>query len=195
MNDFLRYLLAPEGMAEGWTAVTERWKWFTHASARRDFDLFRANGIEPRWPDGGIPPDELLDARGREGLAIVCLSVYPKNNGVLLSKGDWLFKMAVHRDDLPRSVGIDCTFGGTYANAAQLRAQRPDLSVGDIFRATVYDREVVITYERVPPEVLRVCPKTAPDAPLSEWPRIVDCNVDDVALFGPPDKIMGYVSV
>ena len=195
MNEFLKRVLSPAGMTEGHGAVVATWEWFTHASARRDLERIKAKGIELKWPDGGFPPEELIAVRGYNHKEIVCLSIYPKNNTVLLSKGDWLFKMALHRDDLPKSVGIDCTFGSTYEMAARWREEQSAASDGDIFREVVRNREVVISYEPIAPGVLRVCPEAAPDAPLSEWPRLVDTVLDDVALFGPPDDVMGYVAV
>jgi hypothetical protein len=195
MNDFLLELLSLEGMTDGLKAVQAAFDWWTHASARRDFEDIKANGLQPRWPDGGITPDELVAARGYGGRDIVCLSPYPKTRTMLLSKGDWLFRMAVKSGDLPGLVGIDCTFGGAYQDAAGLRGKYPDMSRGEIFLRVVRETEVLVIFERIAPEFLRVCPKAAPNAPFSEWPRVEGVEIGDVELFGPPDPIMGYVPV
>jgi hypothetical protein len=155
----------------------------------------QVNGLRPRWPDGGIAPDELVAVRGDGGRDIVCLSSYPKTRAMLLSKGDWLFKIAVKSGDLPSLVGIDCTFGGAYQDAAGLRSKYPEMSRGEIFARTVRATEVLVIFERIAPEFLRVCPNAAPNAPFSEWRRIEDVGTGDVELFGPPDPIMGYVLV
>ena len=63
---------------------------------------------------------------GHDALDMQCLlfPLNPKTRTMLLSKGDWLFKMAVKSGDLPGLVGIDCTFGGAYQDAAGLRGPR-----------------------------------------------------------------------
>jgi len=191
MNDFLLELLSPEGMTDGLKAVQAAFKWWTHASARRNFEDIKANGQRPRWPDGGITPDELVAVRGDGGRGIVCLSPYPKTRTMQLSKGDWLFKMAVESGDLPGLVGIDCTFGGAYQRAASLRGKNPDMSRGEIFLHVVRWAEVLVIFERIAPEFLRVCPQAAASAPFSEWPRIetlrsakLSCSVRRNRLWG-----------
>jgi hypothetical protein len=195
MNDFLLELLSPEGMSDGLKAVQTAFDWWTHASARRDFEDIKVNGLRPRWPDGGIPPDELVAVRGYGGRDIVCLSPHPKMRVMPLSKGDWLFKMAVQSGDLPGLVGIDCTFGDAYRDAAGLRGKYPDMPRGEVFLRMVRKTEVLVTFERIAPEFLRVCPKAEPNAAFSEWPRIVDVEIGDLELLGPPDPVMGYVPV
>jgi hypothetical protein len=194
MNEFVRYLLTPEGMAEGRAAVVGRWEWFTHGAPQSAFAEIKAKGIEPRWPDGSFDIPELIDARGKTGQAIVCLSPIPKTRTIPICKNEWAFVMAVHRDDLPQEIGIDCTFGGTYEQAARWRTQHPGASAGDIFAESVRDREVVVSFVTIRPEIVRVCPKAQRDAPFQDWPRIVDVELADVALFGPPD-LMGCVRI
>ena len=194
MNDFLLELLSPDGMTDGLKAVQAAFAWWTHASAQRDFEDIKANGLQPRWPDGGITPKELVAVRGHGGRDIVCLSPAPKTRSLRLCKDDWLFKMAVKSGDLPGLVGIDCTFGGAYQDAADLRCKYPDKSRHEIFLHMVRQTEVLVIFERIAAEFLRVCPKAAPDASFSEWPCIDEVKIGDVKLFGPPD-LMGYVAI
>jgi hypothetical protein len=193
-DTFLRELLTPQGMAEGHAAVVAAYEWFTHASEVRHFQTVKKTGLQLAWPDGAFDVAEIIDAYGRAGQNIICLSVYPKPSTLLLNKGGAsLFKMALHRDALPARVGIDCTFGGTYAVASQLRRHNPGKTPREIFLAMVRHREIVISFDPIPASVLRVCPKSAPDAPPSEWPMLVDTDFADVAIFGP--DLLGNVPV
>jgi hypothetical protein len=194
MNEFLRYLLSPAGMKEGREAITATWEWFTHGAAQSAFPLIKSKGIEPRWPDGSFDVEELIDARGRDSQAIVCLTPFPKTRRVPICKDEWTFVMAIHRNDLPHEVGIDCTFGGTYAQVADWHAQKPEASAGELFCESVRDREVVVSFVTIRPEIIRVCPTAKREALHSEWPFIVDAELADVALFGPPD-LMGCVRI
>jgi len=194
MNEFLRYLLTAEGMADGWAAVVEQWEWFTHGAPQSAFSHIKEKGIEPRWPDGSFDIEELIGARGRDGQAIVCLTPIPKTRSVSICKNEDVFVMAIHRDDLPREIGIDCTFGGTYEQAAQWRAERPNATAAEIFRESVRDREVVVSFVTIRPEIIRVCPKAAPGALFADWPIITSIELADASLFGPPD-LMGCVRI
>ncbi len=78
MNDFLLELLSPEEMTDGLKAVQVAFDWWTHASARRDFEDIKVNGLRLRWPDGGITPVELVVVPDCDGSDIMCLSLYPK---------------------------------------------------------------------------------------------------------------------
>ena len=123
---------------------------------------------------------------GEAGRNIICLSIFPKNNALLLNKGgSSLFKLALHREALPPRIGLDCTFGGTYDCSLAMLAKDPDASLGKIFLAMVKDREVVISFDAIGPNVLRVCPKAEPNAPHEKWPRQIDTNLNDVAIFNP----------
>lgn len=182
---FLRELLLPEGMRDGRAALIEAYEWFTHARVVAQFDHIKANGIPLAWPDGAIPPPELLEVLGPSRPDIICLSVYPKTRPVLINKAAPMFKMGLCRDALPNRVGVDCTFGGTYELAARKRADNPKLSRAEIFLETVRDREVVISFDTIPADALRVCSSRGLDAPPAEWPRLVDTKLKDVALFKP----------
>lgn len=186
MTDFLRSLLTSEGMAEGRAAVAGRYEWFTHAGLLHDFDSFRAGGLQLRNP-GGVEP---LFAQLYGG-EILCLSIFPKRIFIALNKGGPMFKMAVHRDDLPDRIGIDCSFGSTYSHAQMLHEQNTNSQRGEIFLEVVRNREVIISLDAIPPGVLRVCSKAAPDAPPSEWPMLTATDVHDVAAFAP--DIVGNV--
>jgi hypothetical protein len=101
-DPFLRELLTPEGMADGHAAVVAAYEWFTHASEVRHFERIKANGLQLAWPDGAFDVAEIIEAYGRAGQNIICVSIYPKPSILLLNKGGAsLFKMALHRDALP----------------------------------------------------------------------------------------------
>jgi hypothetical protein len=186
VTDFLRSLLTPDGMDEGRAAVVGRHEWFTHAGLLRDFDLFKAGGLQLRNPQG---VDPLFAQLCRP--EIVCLSIFPKRNSIVLNKGGPMFKMAVHRDDLPDRIGIDCSFGATYAQAQMLHEQNTTRPRGEIFLEMVWNREVIISLDPISPGMLRVCPKGAPDSAPSEWPMLAATEAPDVAVFLP--DIMGNV--
>src|SRR5712664_2783694 len=77
---------------------------------------------------GGGAEEELLQVLGPAGMNIICLSIYPKPSMLLLNKGGAnLFKMALHREALPGRVGLDFTFGGTYADAQRMSQDNPDM--------------------------------------------------------------------
>jgi hypothetical protein len=193
-DQFLRELLTPEGMADGHAAVVAAYEWFTHASEVRHFERIKANGLLLGWPDGAFDVAEIIEAYGRAGQNIICLSIFPKSSILLLNKGDAsLFKVALPRDSLPPRVGIDCTFGGTYAIASQMKRDFPERTRGEMFLAIVKDREIVISFDAIPASGLRVCPKAAPGAPPWEWPTLVDTDFADAAIFGP--DIQGNVPV
>src|SRR5471030_1050752 len=159
-DPFLRELLTPEGMADGHAAVVAAYEWFTHASEVRHFERIKANGLQLAWPDGAFDVAEIIEAYGRAGQNIICVSIYPKPSILLLNKGGAsLFKMALHRDALPPRVGIDCTFGGTYAVASQLKRDNLERTRGEIFMAMVRGREIVISFDAIPASALQVCPK------------------------------------
>jgi hypothetical protein len=180
MTDFLRSMLAPEGMAAGRAAVVGAFEWFTHVGLLSEFDSYKGTGLETRYP-GGV---ETLFAE-LYGYDILCLSIFPKPTPLAIAKGVSMFKMAVHRDDLPRRVGIDCSFGSTYRCAQQLHEADPNKPAADIFLAMVRNREVVISPDGIPATALRVCPKAAPDAPPSEWPMLLSTDISDVSMLEP----------
>jgi hypothetical protein len=183
INPFLCELLTPEGMKEGHAAVVAAYEWFTHASSVDLFDKIKAEGLALRNPGGA--EDEVLHVLGEAGRHIVCLSVYPKTSVMHLNKGKPLFKVALQRNDLPERVGIDSTFGGTYAAAHRMKQDQPDLTRAEVFLAMVKDRTVVVSYDPIPASALRVCPKAAHDAPPREWPMLSVTNFADVAIFEP----------
>lgn len=192
-SQFLEELLSPEGMAEGRAAVVAAYEWFTHARTEDQFETIKMNGIPLSWPGGPVPQIQ-LDALGSDGNRIICLSTYPKHTPLLLNKGGArMFKLALHRDAMPERVALDCTFSGTYEQAANLRAANPVVSRGAIFLDIVRNREVIVTFDTIPPAVLRVCPQTAPDASPWDWPMLVNTDVADVAFFEP--DLVGNVSV
>lgn len=173
-------------MAECRAAVVAAYEWFTHARTVDQFENVKAKGIPLAWPEAAFPPAELLEALGKAGQNIICLSIFPKNSILHLDKGhSSVFKMALQRDALPLRVGLDCTFGGTYDCASTMRASKPDASLGEIFLAVVRNREVVITFDAIRPDVLRICPKAEPDAPHEKWPRLVDTDFEEAAIFKP----------
>lgn len=188
-DSFLCGLLSPAGMAAGRAAVIDTFEWFTHASPIDHFEAIQSQGLVRAWPGSTEGREEILATLGEEGLSIVCLSPYPKSIPLFLNKGGAsLFKMALNRGAIPARVGIDCTFGGTYSHAANMKATNAQMSDADVFLAMVRDREVIVTFDPIPSNVLRVCPNVAPDLPPARWPMLVDVSREDVAIF-PPDSI------
>jgi hypothetical protein len=185
-------LLSPEGMLVGRAAVVERYEWFIHATPLCKFPSIQATGLEPRQPEASHPIAEVLAAR-ENGQKIVCLSPHPRRHPLLLNKGEGvrLFKVAVHRDDLPASVGVDWSFGGTTELAADLAEGNDKLA--EIFLRVIEDREVILSYEPIPASALRVFPKANPALPPSEWPMLMDTELADVAELKP--DLVGNVAV
>jgi hypothetical protein len=191
IDPFLCEMLSPDGMKEGHAAVIAAYEWFTHASKVDRFEEIKTKGLDLKNPGG--TEEEVVHVLGNAGRHIVCLSVYPKRSNMLLNKGAALFKIALHRDALPVRVGIDSTFGGTYAAAYRTKQRNPGLSRADVILAMVKDRDIVISYDPIPAAALRVCPKAAPDAAPSDWTMLVGTDLADVAIFEP--DLMGNVVV
>lgn len=191
IDPFLCELLSPDGMKEGHAAVVAVYEWFTHASTVDRFEQIKAEGLGLNNPGGA--EEEVLHVLGEAGRHIVCLSLYPKTSVMHLNKGAALFKMAVHRDALPERIGMDSTFGETYASAHHLKHDNPSLTRADVILAMVKDRDIVVSYDALPASALRVCPKVAPDAPPWEWPMLADTDFSEVAIFEP--DLIGNVAV
>jgi hypothetical protein len=184
-------LLSQDGMHAGRAAVVEKYEWFVHATPLRNFPSIKAAGLDPRQPEVSHPIAEVLAARGENGRRIVCLSPYPRRNSLLLNKGEGLFKVAVHRENLPLAVGVDWSLGETAQLTSNLAEGNDNL--GRIFLAVVENREVILSYEPIPASALRVCPKRNPTLPPVEWPVLLGTELEDVAEFTP--DIAGNVAV
>jgi hypothetical protein len=186
-NALIGSLFSPAGMEAGRTAVVNKFEWFTHASCIGNFESIQRFGIKPSRPgDNGATfkgQDEIEAFLGRAGLDVVCLSPYPKSILLSLNKGDDMFKVALNRDSLPERVGIDCSYGGTYCCAERMHADMPNMAYTDIFLAMVQKTEVIVTFDAIPPDVLRVCPKVTPNAPIVKWPMLVQVDKGDVEIF------------
>jgi hypothetical protein len=177
-------MLSEDGMAECRARVLIHYEWFTHGRTIDQFDSVRANGILPSQPDTVCVPTEVIEARGESGRQIICLSIHPKTRPMHLNKnGARAFKVALH--DLPKAIGLDWSFGGTFDDAQNMRECEPSRPIADIFLAIVKDREVVVTYEPIPASALRVCTKATINKPPSEWPPLVETDFDEVAQFEP----------
>jgi hypothetical protein len=183
IDPFLCELLSPEGMKEGHAAVVAAYQWFTHASTVDQFEQIKAEGLGLRNP-GGVE-EEVVHVLGDAGRHIVCLSVYPKRSTMLINKGSALFKMALHRDALPERVGMDSTFGGTYAEAYRKKQGNPGMTRAKVILAMVKDRDIVVSYDAISAGALRGCPKVAPDAPPWDWPMLAGTDFSEVAIFEP----------
>lgn len=183
IDPFLCELLSSEGMAGGHAAVIATYGWFTHASTVDRFEAIKAEGLVPNDPGGA--EEEVAHVLGDAGRNIVCLSVFPKDSLLHLNRGAPLFKVALHKDALPGRIGIDSTFGGTYAAASRIKQQNPAMTQADVILAMVKNRGVVVSYDPIPAEALRVCPEAARDAPPWDWPMLAATNFTEVAIFEP----------
>jgi hypothetical protein len=189
-------MLSQEGMAECCAALVGKYEWFTHGRGVDWYEDVKANGIAPRTPRNTLRvEEEPLAALGEDGKRIVCLSPYPKTRPMHLHLGGMnAFKVALHRDDFPARPGLDWSMDHTWSVPDNLKHDFPDASLGEIFAEVVRMREVVASYDPLPPGVLRVCTKPLIERPPAEWPRLIDTGLADVAQF-EPDKVQGYIQL
>jgi hypothetical protein len=129
-------------------------------------------GVTVRLPTDGGEQERALAAQYRAD-ALACVFTCS------------MFKMAIHRDALPKRIGLDCTFGGTFECAAAMRARNPNLSRGQVFLAMVTNREVVISYDAIPAADLRVCTEALRDNSPSDWPPLLGADLKNVEIFKP----------
>lgn len=170
-------------MADVRYALVGRYGWFTHASRLRSFEQIQATGLQPRNP-GGFD-NEVIELLGAGSANIVCLQPYPKERVLHLATNEQAFKMAVSRDDLPRGIGVDWSFGGWRQALCTKLREHPEWSIEQVFLAQVRCHESFVCYDEIPASALRVCPKHASDKPPHTWPRLLDATREDLHVLHP----------
>jgi hypothetical protein len=185
-------MLTPARMRAARTALGAAFEWFTHAAPVELYERLQRTGLEPRQPETACVPKEVLDAFGREGAKIVCLSPFPKRTPLLLNKGGRsLCKLAAPFGAILERIGVDWSFGDTWELADRLSRDGPGLPDERVFMEVVRDREVVVSCDPLTAPALRVCPKNAPLSHPSQWPILIETAVAEVQIFEP--DIIGNV--
>jgi len=181
MPTIVAELLTVAGMASARTALTAKYEWFLHVKPVSQFNHVKEKGLEPR-NQGCTAEPEVLAARGAGGSNIVCLRPIGTFD-TTPRRGNTMYMMALHRDDLPTTVGLDFSYSGTWTLPAIIKNDCPTATNDDIFCEVVRRRGSVITYEPIPKEALRVWTTGKPQNDPSQWPRLVDVERGDIKEF------------
>jgi hypothetical protein len=191
-SGFHREMLSPEGMRSAREALIARYQWLTHDSPVSAFEPIRRGGLLPSRPDGYFGPVPTLvgDLLGPGAERIVCL--WPLGCAVFrsrVSRDAPLFRLALNGADLPPRIGLDWSFPESWALRGITKETHPKSPAADVFTYVVNGTGSVVSYDRIPPSALRVCPRGTPlNSDPSTWPLLVNVtDINEIEII-PPDR-------
>ena len=181
MADINDEFLSVAGMASAHAALVGKHEWFLHVKETQRFDQIKSKGIEPRNP-GCAVPNVVVTAVGPNAGEIVCLR--PKGTfDTTPSRGKKMFMMAVRRDALPKTIGLDWSYDGSWTLAPILRKEAPAMPNEEIFCEVVRRRGSVVSYEGIPLDKISVWTKGIPNDDPSKWPKLSVVDLTQVEQF------------
>ncbi|ESY72776.1 hypothetical protein X743_14445 [Mesorhizobium sp. LNHC252B00] len=165
-------------MQSAYDFLTRKHSWYLHASDPANFEDIKAGGLETRFPGGSVP-DIVKDRFGTTAKQVLCLRPIGTEDPTG-SRSSERFLLAVERNFLPLSIGLDWSFVGTWTLPDILRADDPKMTDDEIFYEVVRRRGSVLSYDGIPASNIRVwCKGSGCDAP-STWPRLVASTISDI---------------
>jgi len=184
MTSLHEYFLTTRGMKAVRAELCSKYEWFLHASAADAFDSIKNSGLKLYHPgtDFSVDASAVKKHFGNEKIPVVAL--HPQGScDALPNRGGMYFLMAVHRDNLPTTIGLDWSFGYYWGQPDEIKRREPKKTNKQIFCQVVQDSGVVVCYEPIPSAALRVwCKETLRENPAS-WPLISDVGTGEIETF------------
>lgn len=174
-------LLTPAGIASARALLLNKHEWFLHVKPIAQFDAIKAQGLQPRHQGCAAKP-EVIAALGDAAVNIICLR--PKGTfDTTPRRGQTMYLMAVHRDDMPARLGLDWSYDGNWTLTPILQHDHPNASKEEIFCEIIRRRGSVVSYDAIPATALRVWNKGASQDDPAQWPKITEVEAAHVEQF------------
>lgn len=165
-------------MADMRMAVGMRYKWYVHLAKAARISNIVADGLQPLKDTGA--PDIVKQYLGEDGANRICFNPL----GTLLVPGPVepgpYYLLALEREHLPRRIGLDWSYGGSYSSAGVYEKDFRGMSPEDIFLKSVHEYGCIISYDPVPPAHIRAfAVGSRAHNPLT-WPPLNAVNEADL---------------
>jgi hypothetical protein len=185
MLDFGTRMLTQGGIAVAHQAMLTRYCWFEHIGDFAAFDRYCATGIERRNP--GMEPEYFVThALGPEARNVVCLRPIDSTlDTTPRRRARTEFRMAPASVDLPRTIGLDWSFGGVFALADQIRRDCA-WEDAEVFVEVTHRRGSVLSYAPIPIAALRVWTMGSSTYNPATWPRLIGADRNYVERWETP---------
>ena len=149
------------------------------------FKSYQEQGLIPLRPLGGQPAaciENALKVLGRDARSVVCLWPIGSHDARPTRPHDQTFEMAFAGEDLPEAISLDWSYASALEIAEKIEEFKCVVwSSSQVFVEAVRRRGSVVSYEPIPPTVLRVRTRACRADP-GGWPRLVDTDRTDVAV-------------
>ncbi len=180
-SPLLERYLTPSGMAAAHAALIERYAWFLHVSDADLFATIKSEGLKPNNP-GCAAPDLVLKHLKDKAQKVLCLR--PQSTfDTTPQRGNSRFVLAVGKQDLPTTIGLDWSYGGAWNLAGIIKSDAPKMSDEQVFCEVVRRWGSVITYDGIRASALRVrCEGMAEDDPAA-WRELPTVERKDLYVF------------
>lgn len=178
--DIHELLLGNQGMAEGHKALVHRFKWFVHETSVWNLGGVRERGLVPRKVARSLDTAEerILDGVSDE---IVCLHPLGSQLTPRSSQSGPFVLLSVRAAHLPARVGVDWSYTGCWERARRIwNGRQGDDAVGEVLVGVADVFGSIISYERLPPDTLRVCCDRELRGEPESWPLLVEADENKI---------------
>jgi hypothetical protein len=156
--------------------LADRFNSFIHVTPFTNFERIRTEGLIPHRDMA--PPVEIVEILGARAGEILCLHPLGSARRSAGTKEPPLISLAVLAADLPERVGLDWSYSCEIViGRMQLWPQMP---IHEFVGRISNEFGSIISYDRIPPEKLRLlCRHDPPTYPL-EWQRLAAAERETV---------------
>lgn len=163
-------------------------EWFQHYGSAADLKEIRRQGLRPmpKEPASGYSEHAEGAARclaipGAPIPKILCLSIEPRRSFLVLN--DTRVLLVVRASALPRRLGFDWSFEFAMLKTEQAFSQHsiPQRA----FASAVLASEVLVAYDAIPPDALRVKRVVDVRSNPQSWPLLIQADDDEIEQFAP----------
>ncbi|MCG7391970.1 hypothetical protein MHY87_03520 [Microvirga sp. ACRRW] len=176
-----KHLLTQSGMAAARSALVCRIPWLLHVTPLEAVDGIRRAGLMPMNP-GGVVPGIVRDAIGAGAEKILCLRPSISKD-IVIGKEPPFLKLAIPSIALPDRIGLDWSFPESWRLAESLYESNAISDPYSILVEVAVNLGSVVAYDSIPSGSIRVCPKSAPNSNLADWPPLDEAINSELALF------------
>ena len=177
-------LLIQSEMAAAHATLIAKYEWFLNVKPIREFDEIRTAGLVPR--SQGCHTNPAVHA-ALGSMVDVNEMIYLRPLGTTFDstprRDDRMFRMALHRDALPKILTVDWTCDGTWGLASIIKDSTPNLANAEIFCEVIRRRSSVAIYQAIPAAVLRVQTNGQSSDDPSNWPRLLGTQLSNAVQF------------